>query len=568
MGFKKKAIATLSIVSLLTTSIGIADFATADMVSEPDTITMHATTCAEAQNAINRLNENASTFNSIQQGIRITEDCSANLVIPSGKTILLFLYSEGENGQRTYHNLTDNGDDTITVAEGASLYYEGSGSSDGYVANTTDGKSIINNGGKVHIISGNFKAENGAYSFINTGELDLLGGNYIGFSVKEGETGKIRITDGTFDNVGTIEQYVVAGARLDKDTGTIGSVSSRDMLDLPEYLDCTPLPVGYTDHFSTKHVDYFDATETVLFSSAESVLKITGSPKEGWTFNVVGVGQSDISTRGIRSGSSGPGPSGYIAPSNAVDTNESLTKYLVDKFIEVIRQAIENGKTISIDINVRATTGASVEAESAIQKVIGNDTLIDYYDVSLALNGDGEKLTEVHDLEGKDVEIRIPATFLNRLEAVKSGYTRNYYVVRYHDGVAEKINAKLDGDDLVFKSSKFSTYAIAYNDTKITSGGGSNSGSHTGTSGSNNGSSNSNTNNTNNSSNSNNASNSGNNTGTNGSSNGLGAPDTGVASYLNNGNATVATASIVVVSAIASGVLAYKAISKKQRREK
>ena len=57
-------------------------------------------------------------------------------------------------------------------------------------------------------------------------------------------------------------------------------------------------------------------------------------------------------------------------------------------------------------------------------------------------------------------------TLPEELTKVAEGYTRKYYVVRYHDGKSEIISASVDGNVLSFESDKFSTYALAYEDVK------------------------------------------------------------------------------------------------------
>ncbi len=164
----------------------------------------------------------------------------------------------------------------------------------------------------------------------------------------------------------------------------------------------------------------------------------------------------------------------------------------------------------------------------------------------------------------------MPAGFIDNLQPVKSGYKRNFYVVRYHEGVAEKLPAVLDNNEIVFKSGKFSAYAVAYTDTKITTGGSTSGGSNTGTSNKPNGGSSSNAGSSSNSgsSSSNNSNNGSNNNSNSNPSAGVGAPDTGVATSLGNGGAMVTIAGVIVVLAITSGVYAYKVASKKQGREK
>ena len=64
--------------------------------------------------------------------------------------------------------------------------------------------------------------------------------------------------------------------------------------------------------------------------------------------------------------------------------------------------------------------------------------------------------------EAVSVTISIPTT----LEKVKEGYTRKYVIVRVHNGVTDIIDDVKINDDgtLTFKTDKFSTYALAYQD--------------------------------------------------------------------------------------------------------
>ena len=44
-------------------------------------------------------------------------------------------------------------------------------------------------------------------------------------------------------------------------------------------------------------------------------------------------------------------------------------------------------------------------------------------------------------------------------------YTRKYYVIRIHDGKAEKLDAELDDGKITFETDKFSNYTLTYVDT-------------------------------------------------------------------------------------------------------
>jgi len=74
-----------------------------------------------------------------------------------------------------------------------------------------------------------------------------------------------------------------------------------------------------------------------------------------------------------------------------------------------------------------------------------------------------EEITTLTDLT-KTIELKVK---LPELEEVKEGYVRKYYIVREHDGkvtVIKDVKLSDDGKHLVFESSEFSAYAIAYND--------------------------------------------------------------------------------------------------------
>ncbi len=54
-------------------------------------------------------------------------------------------------------------------------------------------------------------------------------------------------------------------------------------------------------------------------------------------------------------------------------------------------------------------------------------------------------------------------------EALKTGYTRSYYIIRVHDGRADKLPCTIDEEDkniISFKSGLFSTYVLMYEDKK------------------------------------------------------------------------------------------------------
>lgn len=72
-------------------------------------------------------------------------------------------------------------------------------------------------------------------------------------------------------------------------------------------------------------------------------------------------------------------------------------------------------------------------------------------------------LTELS--EEIEFKVLLPAELKN----VKSGYKRTFYVALEHNGENKLVDAKLsdDGKYITFKSKKFSTYMLTYEDTVV-----------------------------------------------------------------------------------------------------
>ena len=89
-------------------------------------------------------------------------------------------------------------------------------------------------------------------------------------------------------------------------------------------------------------------------------------------------------------------------------------------------------------------------------------TDISWYDITVWKKIGNSPATRVHDT-GKEIlmSVEVPDGQKNAPE----GYTREFYMGRSHDG-ASKLLAQTSEVKVGFGSSKFSTYALAYKDTK------------------------------------------------------------------------------------------------------
>ncbi|MDD7643081.1 MAG: Ig-like domain-containing protein [bacterium] len=99
-----------------------------------------------------------------------------------------------------------------------------------------------------------------------------------------------------------------------------------------------------------------------------------------------------------------------------------------------------------------------------------------YLDLSMYKNVKTEKKNDSGQVTSKDdittqitdtgEEITITMDIPTGISTKTAGFTRTYHVIRVHDGKAEMLPTTQNGNQLTFKTSKFSTYAVTYVDVK------------------------------------------------------------------------------------------------------
>ena len=108
------------------------------------------------------------------------------------------------------------------------------------------------------------------------------------------------------------------------------------------------------------------------------------------------------------------------------------------------------------------------EDKALIDKVVTDKkyNVAGYYEIDLfKATSNGLKVEQLTEVEGGvSIKLQLPST----LASVKKGFKRTYYVIRLHDGVTTVLPAVDNGDGTItFKSDKFSTYTLVYNDSEI-----------------------------------------------------------------------------------------------------
>ena len=131
--------------------------------------------------------------------------------------------------------------------------------------------------------------------------------------------------------------------------------------------------------------------------------------------------------------------------------------------------AMQNGQTLTTYIKVEKVVTPDAKTKADIEKEfkkIGIAANIEYYDVRVIVKqNDGTELGDLHQLDQPATVVIVETT------APAAGFTRKYYVVRYHDGKAELLKENKDymvkNGKIYIISDEFSVFGVAYEDTLI-----------------------------------------------------------------------------------------------------
>ena len=98
-----------------------------------------------------------------------------------------------------------------------------------------------------------------------------------------------------------------------------------------------------------------------------------------------------------------------------------------------------------------------------ISDIITNgEVVLKHFDINFLLKANNSVLGRLSVLKTK---VSISVDLPEDVEEVEEGYTRKYYVIRIHDGKAEKLDAELVDGKITFETDKFSNYTLTYVDT-------------------------------------------------------------------------------------------------------
>ena len=127
--------------------------------------------------------------------------------------------------------------------------------------------------------------------------------------------------------------------------------------------------------------------------------------------------------------------------------------------------AAKTGSVIKTEIETKELSDADLteEIKKEISDIITNgEVVLKHFDINFLLKANNSVLGRLSVLKTK---VSISVDLPEDVEAVAEGYTRKYYVIRIHDGKAEKLEASLVDGKITFETDKFSNYTLTYVDT-------------------------------------------------------------------------------------------------------
>lgn len=281
----------------------------------------------------------------------------------------------------------------------------------------------------------------------------------------------------TFSNKFNAESHATAAASLNGSIFNEGKIKASDKIaitltaDMGYLFSKDNMPVitaaGADTIVPVLSEDKRTVTATVTNFTADTDISVSGTAVKDSTENTGNI-EIDTSNTDTNAGKTELSPDPSILEENK---NELVEAFGDNK--QVVEQSLEAGGKISISLKVDKSNIQQHE-EEAIKELkldtsITMGAVLDIKLIAKCYNAqNSEQATTNVTKITKPVEISIPVTEAEKLIAkpVESGYKRNYYIIRIHEGKAEKLGCSIKDNKLLFSSRLFSTYVLMYEDTK------------------------------------------------------------------------------------------------------
>ena len=136
-----------------------------------------------------------------------------------------------------------------------------------------------------------------------------------------------------------------------------------------------------------------------------------------------------------------------------------------DATAAMLYDILVTGKNLGAVLGVDLVTEEDVPDEDLgkiNEQIADGETIASYYDISIETSEENvDDAGHVYELED-DIEVAVE---LPELPELADGYTRTFFAVRLHNGVAERIDdIAINNDKATIPTDRFSIYALGYSD--------------------------------------------------------------------------------------------------------
>lgn len=224
------------------------------------------------------------------------------------------------------------------------------------------------------------------------------------------------------------------------------------------------------------------------FTSADSLNVFKTTEKLDLTGKISGGTYSSDVTKFVAKGYAvGENDGTYVVMEEAsselkeVDTKEEVKEVTVgvadaEKTEDVLLKSLEankelaekvEGTPVKVEVEIAEVKAETIKeaVKTSMAEKAGKAKIATYFDITVAIKNAVTK-AHIDNIPELTSEIELVVLLPEDLRNTDTKVNRTYYVIREHEGKVEKLPATLseDGKSLTFKSDKFSTYALAYED--------------------------------------------------------------------------------------------------------
>lgn len=396
------------------------------------------------------VNTNALT---VDKDTTLTGNVNDGIVVESGSSVTINLGGFDVSNVNSGH--------TIEIKEGATAVITGKGN----VTNSFGGKAFIYNEGTLTLKGGTYNrvvTNNDHYVLENHGKVTIEGGTYsiTGGSASLFDNGW---TDASLNTSKKTAEMIINGGRFEiknNDKYIKNDDFGKMIVNDGTFVVEAPANAVIANAGTT--------TESITVNGGDFTYYGTGNPefKDYAIWDVNRNNEADKTVTIVNGGKYTLTGASMLAITNgtlAEDKKEAKVigsdDYVLVKEDELVKKT---------EVNTVEEESLLDEEKELFNKVINEKkyNVAGYYGIDLyKATEDGLKIEQLSEVDGSvSIKLQLPST----LAKVKNGFKRTYYVIRIHDGVTTIIDAVDNGDGTIsFKSDKFSTYSVVYNDTEI-----------------------------------------------------------------------------------------------------